>query len=115
MVNYAGHGLQPLLSHWETYALVGAAIVGVVSQQLAFQSGSLAISFPATIILDPVVAVFVAIDVFDEQVDATGIEWVLIAACALVLVCGTIALARAGVPTESPPAKPLGAAPALES
>jgi drug/metabolite transporter (DMT)-like permease len=115
VVNYVGHGLQPMLSHWETYALVGVAVVGVVSQQLAFQSGSLEISFPATMILDPVVAVFVAIDVFDEHVDATGVEWVLIAACALVLVCGTIALARAGAPTESPPAKPLGTTPALES
>ena len=57
VVSYLGHGIEPLLSHWETYALVGVAIIGVVTQQLAFQSGSLEISFPATIILDPVVAV----------------------------------------------------------
>ena len=99
VVHFLGHGIGPLLSHWETYALIAVAALGVFTQQLAFQAGSLEISFPATMILDPVVAVFVAIDVFDEQVQATGAEWILIGVCAAVLVAGTIALARAGAPT----------------
>ena len=108
VVHYLGHGVGPLLSNWETYALVGIAAVGVYAQQLAFQAGSLEISFPATMILDPVVSVFVAIDVFGEQVDATGAEWFLIGTCALVLVCGIIALARAGAPTVSRTAPAIG-------
>ncbi len=108
VVHYVGEGPGALVGHWETYALVVIAAAGVFTQQLAFQSGSLAISFPATMILDPVVSVFVAIDVFGEQVQASGPEWILIGACAVVLVAGTLALARAGAPTEPLGAPPLG-------
>lgn len=101
VVHLLGH--QPLLvvTHWELYALVASAALGVVSQQLAFQAGSLEISFPATMVLDPVVAVLVGIDALQERIDATTAEWVLIALSGAVLVAGTVALARASVPTAA--------------
>jgi hypothetical protein len=97
-VHYLAHGIGPLFMHWEPYALIGVAAFGIYTQQLAFQSGPLQISYPATMILDPVVAVFVAVNTLDERVQASGAEWILIGACAVVLVCGTIALARARPP-----------------
>ena len=100
-VHYLAHGIGPLFTHWEPYALIGVATFGIFMQQLAFQSGPLAVSYPATMVLDPIVAVFVAVNTLEEDVQASGAEWLLIAACAVVLVCGTAALARARPPTRT--------------
>lgn len=101
VVHLLGHDPVMVVTHWETYALVAAGALGVLAQQLAFQAGSLEISFPATMVLDPVVAVLVGIDALHERIDATPLEWTFIAASALVLVAGTAALARASVPTAA--------------
>jgi drug/metabolite transporter (DMT)-like permease len=98
VVSHLGHDVVGALGHWEMYALVGAAAVGVFCQQLAFQAGSLEVSFPATMVLDPVVSVVVGIAALDERLQASGGMWGLIGAAVVVLVAGTIALARAGVP-----------------
>ncbi len=100
-VHYLAHGIGPLFTHWEPYALIGVAAFGIFMQQLAFQSGPLAVSYPATMVLDPIVAVFVAVNTLEEKVQASGAEWLLIAACAVVLVCGTAALARARPPART--------------
>jgi hypothetical protein len=100
-VHYLAHGIGPLFMHWEPYALFGVAALGIFMQQLAFQSGPLEISYPATMVLDPIVAVFVAVNTFDEEVQASGSEWLIIGACAIVLVCGTAALARARPPART--------------
>ena len=99
VMHLLGEGGGAVVTSWETYALVGTGIVGLACQQLAFQAGSLEISFPAATVLDPVVSVAVGIAALDERVQAGGAGWVLIAISATVMVLGTIALARAGVPT----------------
>ncbi len=95
------HGIEPLLGSWETYTLVGAGAVGLLCQQLAFQAGSLEISFPAAVVLDPVISVAVGIAALDERVRADGTEWFLIGLSGLAMISGTIALARAGAPTPT--------------
>jgi len=92
-------GLEPLLTSWETYVLVVVAITGTALQQMAFQAGSLEISLPAVTVLDPVVAGLLGIVALREGVRADGLEWGLIGISLLVMVIGTAALARAGVPT----------------
>ena len=92
-------GLEPLLTSWETYVLVVVAITGTALQQMAFQAGSLEISLPAVTVLDPVVAGLLGIVALHEGVSAYGPEWGLIGISVLVMVIGTAALARAGVPT----------------
>jgi drug/metabolite transporter (DMT)-like permease len=99
VVSRLGDDVLGTLGSWEVYALAGAAALGVFCQQLAFQAGSLEVSFPATMVLDPVVSVLVGIAALDERVQASGAMWVLIGASVAVLVGGTIALARAGVPS----------------
>jgi drug/metabolite transporter (DMT)-like permease len=103
VVSNLGHDAFATFAHWEIYALAGAAAVGVFCQQLAFQAGSLEVSFPATMVLDPVVAVLVGIAALDERVQAAGAVWLLIGASVAVLLAGTIALARAGVPVAAGP------------
>ena len=93
-----GEGVGPLLRSWETYAVVGTGAIGLLCQQLAFQAGSLEISFPAAIVLDPVVSVAVGIAALDERIHANGIGWLLIALSGAAMISGTVALARAGVP-----------------
>ncbi len=95
------NGIGPLLSSWETYALVVVGIGGFVAQQTAFQAGSLEISFPAATVLEPVTAAVVGMAVLQERVRADGLEWALIAVSVLVMVVATAALARAGVPTPT--------------
>ncbi len=92
-------GVGPLLHSWETYAVLGTGGIGLLCQQLAFQAGSLEISFPAAIVLDPVVSVAVGMAALDERVHAGGVEWLLIGLSAVAMISGTVALARAGVPT----------------
>lgn len=92
-------GIEPLLRSWETYGVVATGAIGLLCQQLAFQAGSLEISFPASIVLDPVVSVAVGMAALDERVHANGIEWILIGLSGLAMISGTVALARVGVPT----------------
>jgi drug/metabolite transporter (DMT)-like permease len=108
-------GPEPLLTSWETYVLVVVAITGTALQQMAFQAGSLEISLPAVTVLDPVVAGLLGIVALHEGLKADGPEWGLIGLSVLVMVIGTAALARAGVPTPptgtagdtTPPSPPL--------
>jgi hypothetical protein len=112
------NGIGPLLSSWETYALIVVGIGGFVAQQTAFQAGSLEISFPAATVLEPVTAAVVGLAVLQERVRADGVEWVLIGVSVLVMVVATASLARAGVPTPTtgtaagtaPPSLPTAAA-----
>ena len=94
-------GIGPLLRTWETYGVVGTGAIGLLCQQLAFQAGSLEISFPAGVVLDPVVSVAVGMAALDERVHANGIEWLLIGLSGVAMISGTVALARAGVPTPT--------------
>ena len=95
-----GDDLSQALHAWEFYALIGTGGVGLLCQQLAFQAGALELSFPAAVVLDPVVSVAVGAVALDERVHADGIEWLVIGLSALVMIAGTLALARAGAPTS---------------
>ena len=105
VVNHLGHDVVSAFGHWEVYALAGTAALGVFAQQLAFQAGSLEVSFPATMVLDPVVAVAVGISALDERVRASGTDLALIGVAVVALLAGTIQLARTGVPS-GPPSSP---------
>jgi drug/metabolite transporter (DMT)-like permease len=96
-----GDGVLAVLGSWETWALVATSAVGFVAQQLAFQAGSLEISFPAATVLEPVTAALIGIAVLEERIRADGAEWAVIGISVLVMVTATAALARAGVPTPT--------------
>jgi drug/metabolite transporter (DMT)-like permease len=102
VVSHLGDDVLGTLGHWELYVLAVSALTGVIGQQLAFQAGALEVSFPATMVLDPVVSVVLGVTALNETVSASGIEWLVIAAAVLVLVAGTIALGRAAVPIIQP-------------
>lgn len=101
LMHLLGEGAGSALSRWETYAVVVAGLTGLLCQQLAFQAGSLEISLPAATVLDPLTSVVVGVAALQERLQADGAEWLVIGASVVVMFSGTIALARAGVPTPT--------------
>ena len=101
VMHYIDSGGTRLLSSWELYALVLVGLTGFATQQLAFQAGSLEVSLPAIAVLDPVIGSIIGIVTLQETLQAQGSEWIVIGVTIAVMVAGTLALARAGVPTQT--------------
>ncbi|GAA4867707.1 DMT family transporter [Actinomycetospora straminea] len=109
VVDLLGEGPLALLTAWETWALVAAAVGGTLLQQAAFGAGPLAASLPAVTVGEPVVAAVLGIVVLGEQVRADGLEWVLIGACVVLMVAATAALSRSSAATSTREPEPVGA------
>lgn len=101
IVHIIPNGIGEVVGSWETYALVVTGLIALTCQQLAFQAGSLEISFPAAIVLDPLVGVAVGIAALEERIHTDGLGWILIGISGAAMVAGTLALARAGAPTPT--------------
>jgi drug/metabolite transporter (DMT)-like permease len=87
--------LGPLVTNWETYALVLAITAGTFLQQSAYQAGNLAETLPAITVLEPVVAVILGIAILDERFRAGGMfEWIVVAVSAVAMTVATIELSR---------------------
>lgn len=108
VVDLLGDGPIAVLTGWETYVLVAAAVGGTWLQQSAYQAGDLAASLPAVTVGEPVVGAVLGVVVLGEQVRADGPEWVLIVVLVVAMAVATLALARsrAGAPPESTDADP---------
>jgi hypothetical protein len=106
VVSVLDDGVVTLLTSWETYALALSLGAGTLLQQSAFQAGDLAASLPAVTVGEPVVAVGVGVAVLQEQLQADGAEWALIAGLVVVMAAATVALARSAAR-----AQPVGAVP----
>lgn len=102
VVDLLGDGVVPLLTSWETWALVVAVVGGTSLQQAAFQAGDLASSLPASTVGEPVVAAVLGVVVLDEFVRADGAEWALIGALVVVMVVATVALSRSSARSAPP-------------
>ncbi len=88
-----GDGVSALAHSWETYALIALGVGGFVARQLAFQAGSLEISFPAATVLEVVSAALIGMAVLHERIQADGLTWIVIGVSVVVMVLGTGALA----------------------
>jgi len=94
VVRLLDDGPLAVLTGWETYVLVAAAVGGTWLQQSAYQAGDLAASLPAVTVGEPVIGAVLGVLVLGEQVRADGPEWVLIGVLVVVMVVATLALAR---------------------
>ncbi|MDD7966374.1 DMT family transporter [Actinomycetospora lemnae] len=109
VVDLLGDGPIALLTAWETWALVAAAVGGTLLQQAAFGAGPLAASLPAVTVGEPVVAAVLGVVVLGEQVRADGLEWVLIGVCVVLMVAATAALSRSSAASTTREPEPVGA------
>lgn len=89
-----GHGVFAVVSSWQTYALVGIGIAGLVLNQLAFQAGPITASLPAIATVDPLASIAIGVVVYDEPIRGGALASVGMAATLLVLGMSTIQLAR---------------------
>ena len=95
-VHYLGDGVFAWVSHWEPYALVFAALTGLVVAQSALQTGALGASVGAIETLTVMTASVLGITLLNEQVGAGGaLEAVVIGVAILAIVTGIIGLAQA--------------------
>lgn len=89
-------GVGGALTHWPLYAVIGGGVVGNILMQVALHVGPLKISQPLMVIADPIVAIALAVHLFDEHfVGGTGELGVGAAAFAVMcasLVALTVAL-----------------------
>ncbi len=104
VASLVGHGFVAVFTNWETYALMVVGILGVVLQQAAFQAGSLEASLPAATVLEPIVATVLGLTILGETLRAGGAALAVIGVCVVVVVLGTVALARSAARFNPEPA-----------
>jgi drug/metabolite transporter (DMT)-like permease len=90
----ATRGIAGTAAYWPSYALMAAALGGLVLQQLAFSSGSLPVTMTAMTITDPLVSYGLGVGGFGEHAPH-GLEPVALALAGVgLLVAGVGVLAR---------------------
>ena len=87
-------GFGALLRAPEAYALIPAALAGMIFQQSSFRAGALTASLPTVTVAKPVVASLLGVLVLGETLRVDGPESFVLIAAAVVVVVSTIALAR---------------------
>jgi drug/metabolite transporter (DMT)-like permease len=87
-------GFGALLRAPEAYALIPAALAGMIFQQSSFRAGALTASLPTVTVTKPVVASLLGVLVLGETLRADGPEAFVLVAAAVVVIVSTIGLAR---------------------
>ena len=87
-------GFGAFLRAPEAYALIPAALAGMIFQQSSFRAGALTASLPTVTVAKPVVAAVLGVLVLGETLDADGPELFALITAATVVIVSTIALAR---------------------
>lgn len=101
VVHLFARGPVPLLTSLEVYVLVAVFAAAVGIQQLAFRTGELQASLPATTVTEPAVAAVLGFVVLGEYLDVgRGVGLLLIGALVATAV-SVVALARGAAEHES--------------
>jgi hypothetical protein len=87
-------GLPMMLSVPAPYLVVVLAVTGTVLQQSAFHAGALQVSVPTTVVIEPVIAVLLAVVVLAESLRVTAAAATGLAVSVAVMIVATVALAR---------------------
>ena len=89
-----GTSWTTLFTHWSTYALVGAGIVGIWLMQNAFSAAPLHASLPAIAAGEPLAGIALGIVVFGDRVQITPGLLAIEAGGIVALIVGVIVVAR---------------------
>jgi drug/metabolite transporter (DMT)-like permease len=93
LVHYLGDGVFAWVDHWEPYALAVASIGGLVIAQSALQTGALGAAVGASEAMIPITAAVLGIGLLNEQIDAQGVGWLVVASSGVAIVWGILRLA----------------------
>lgn len=89
--------LEAFVTSWETWSLIGLALIGVAVQQASFNAGALRNSLPAMTCAEPVVAFVLGYVVLGEKFQAVGTQWIWMGAALIAMIASTVALSRKSV------------------
>jgi hypothetical protein len=101
-VGAASGGFGAVLRAPEAYALIPAALAGMIFQQSSFRAGALTASLPTVTVAKPTVATLLGVLVLNETLDADGAEMFALIAAAIVVIVSTVALARGEAANMTP-------------
>ena len=92
-LTYLHESVGTMLSHWETYALALAGVLGFVLQQVSLGTGRLAPSVATVSVANPVVCVLIGTLLLDERLArpawhvAVAVVGLALALCGAVVIC----------------------------
>lgn len=98
-------GLGAVMS-WQPWAMGVAAVTGLLFSQSAFQCGSISVTLPLMDILEPLVAVGIAVVVFDEHIGFTPVALCLELLGGLAVAAGVVTLDRSRLVRPVEPSVP---------
>ncbi|MGI8802351.1 MAG: DMT family transporter [Solirubrobacteraceae bacterium] len=89
------HGVLRALGHWQPYALLVCAGLGLMLSQSAFQAGDLKWSLPALTVIEPVTAILIGQLLFGEHISFRGLAPVGEVLSLALMARGVVGLSRA--------------------
>lgn len=101
---------EPLFSTVAPYAAIGAGLLALQVTQVAFQTGELGRPLAALSVLEPLVAVALAVTVLHESLPTSGVRLVAIVVGAVLAVASVLVLSAEEHPERPGPPAPLAAA-----
>jgi drug/metabolite transporter (DMT)-like permease len=101
-VEYLHDGVDVMLSHWETYALAVAGVLGFVLQQVSLGTGRLAPSVATVSVANPVVGILIGIVLLDERLSRPAWHVVLAVIGLGLALVGAVAISLAHEAAKDP-------------
>lgn len=95
--------LPALLASVAPYAAVAVGLAGLALSQAAFQTGGIGGPLAALSVVEPVVAVVLAVVVLHERLPSSGLALLGAVVGTVLAVAGVVALTRQGSPLVEPP------------
>ena len=94
IVDMVEHDPGHLLRAPQFYGWVFCGVAGMIYHQSAYRAGALTASFPTIIVAKPVLGGVLGVIVLGETLRASGPEWFVLAAAAVLVIVATVGLAR---------------------
>ena len=94
IVDIVEHDPGHLLRAPQFYGWVFCGVAGMIYHQSAYRAGALTASFPTIIVAKPVLGGVLGVVVLGETLRASGPEWFVLAAAAVLVIVATVGLAR---------------------
>lgn len=100
---FLDRGLLSIFVSWELWGLLGLMVLGVTTQQAAFNAGMLDKSLPPMTSAEPVTAFILGYVVLGERFQVEGpLGWTVIVTATVLMVAATVRLPVADQPSDRP-------------
>jgi drug/metabolite transporter (DMT)-like permease len=101
----ANRGIGALVA-WQPWVMAAVAVSALLLSQSAYQAGSLAVALPVLDVLEPVVAVAIAVTIFHEQVSTSVHTLFLVSVGAAAVITGIVRLDTTRSASRDLPGRP---------